>query len=191
MPNVSRPLGARPVMYFGGAMYTGAARLYHIPASDATALTIGDLVKLTGNGDANGVPSITRYAANTDLMIGSIVGFLPDRLYENQIFRTASTLRYVFVADDPNLVYEVQANAAFAATTDPGLNVGVTFTAVSTATGLSNMQLDMATKATTSTLPFRIVGLKQSVENDITDTSNMKVLVAVNNSQAKVGATGL
>lgn len=190
MANISRPFGFRPVMYQGGAKYSGQVRQYHVPASDGTALAPGDLVKLTGAGDANGVATVTRVTANTDLTVGAVVGFVADRTYENQIFRSASTLRYVLVADDPNLVYEAQANAAFAAATDPGLNAGVTFTAVG-ATGMSNMQIDMATKATTATLPVRILGLKQSVENDITDTSNLKVLVMINSHQFKVGTAGL
>lgn len=192
MANVSRPFGARPVMYKGGAVYSGAARMYCIPASDGTACTIGDLVKLVGTADANGVAIVARLSnGSTDVPVGAIVGFVYDKNYDSQIHRSASTLRYALVADDPNLLFEMQASGTYGYATDAGLNSGVTVTAISTTTGLSNMQVDLATKATTATLPVKIIGAKQGPDNDATDTSNVRLLVSLNNHAFSNGVTGV
>lgn len=192
MPNVSRPMGFRPVMYLGGACYTGQVRKYHIPASDGTAVAVGDLVKLVGTADANGVQTVTRVSDGAaDAPIGSVVGFVPDRAFESQTHRSASTLRYALVANDPNLVYEAQADEAITIAADIGLNAAVTVTAINTTTGVSNMQVDASTKATTATLPVKIIGLVSEPANDIADTTNLKVLCIINNHPYKAGVAGV
>lgn len=192
MANVSRPMGFRPIMYRGGAPYNGQARVYYVPASDSTALAVGDLVKLVGTADADGVQTITRVSDGAaDAPVGAVVGFVPDKTYEAQTHRTASTLRYAIVADDPNLVFEAQADEAITIATDIGLCAAVTVTAVTTATGVSNMQIDASTKATTATLPVKMIGLRSAPINDVTDTSNLKVLCIINNHPYKAGVAGV
>lgn len=192
MANVSRPLGFSPVMYQGGAVYNGQVRMYHLPASDGTAVAVGDLVKLVGTADANGVQTITRVSDGAaDAPVGAVVGFLPDKVYESQTHRSASTLRYAFVADDPNLVFEAQSDGALTVATDIGLNCAVTTTAVTAATGVSNMQIDISEKATTSTLPVKMIGLRSAPINDVSDTSNLKVLCIINNHPYKAGVAGV
>ena len=194
MPNVARVNGFKAVKYANGAMYNGQANLYFIPSSDATAVAIGDVVKLTGAADSQGVPAVTRMSnGSTDVAIGVVVGLGidPTNLNTPQ-FRVASTNRYVLVADDPNIVYEANCAGTAAYNADPGLNVGVSLGAgVSTTTGNSSMQADLATKATTSTLPFRIVGFVQRADMDYADTSNAKVLVAFNTHSARASVTGV
>ena len=48
MPNVSRIFGFRPSRYLSGAPYNGAMTKYFVTAGDATAIGVGDLVKLDG-----------------------------------------------------------------------------------------------------------------------------------------------
>jgi hypothetical protein len=181
MPNVSRVFGLRPVKHLGAAAYNGAVETFAILAADGTATFNGDAVKSSGTADANGVQAVIRMAANTDLPTGVVVGFQPDysNLYNPGQYRLASTARYAFVAVDPTIVYEVQANAA-TALADIGLNVGIAYTAGSTATGQSGMQADMATKATTNTLPLKIVGVVQRPDQDMSDSTNWKLLVTLN-----------
>lgn len=191
MANVSRTLGFRPVKFMSGAPWNGQAHMYCIPASDSTACSVGDLVKITGAADAEGVAIVARCSSDSDKPVGVIVGFTYDKTYESQIHRTASTLRYALVVDDPDVMFEVQASGTFGYATDPGLNCGVTYTAVSTSTGASNMVLDLSTKATTSTLPFRIMGVQPAPINDLSDTSNVKVVGVINNHQFKTAITGV
>ncbi len=183
MANVDRASGLSPVRHVAGAPWNGQAQRFAVLASDATALFVGDVVKHAGTADVNGVPAVTRATTNTDQMIGVVVGFIPD--YSNLNipgqYRAASTARYALVCTDPTVIYEVQAEGAVVVA-DTGLNVGLTFTAGSTATGTSGMEADMATKATTVTLPLKIFGWVQRPDVDIADSANMKLQVLLNNN---------
>ncbi len=180
MPTVSRVNGLRLVKTLTGPT-TGNLETFSVLSSDATALFVGDIVKSAGTADANGVQAVTRLTANNELPVGVITGFVPDysNLNSPQGYRAASTARMAFLAVDPALVFEVQATAA-TVLADIGLNVGVTFTAGSATTGLSGMVADMSTKATTATLPLKIVGVVQRPDQDMADSANWKLLVTLN-----------
>lgn len=192
MPNISRPSGLRPTKHINGSAWNGAVETFAVLASDATALFVGDVVKSAGTSDVNGVQAITRVTANTDLPTGVIVGFIPDysNLYLPSQYRVASTARYALVCVDPTVIYEVQATGT-TVVADVGLNAGVTFTAGSTATGVSGMQLDGATKATTATLPLKIVGWVQRPDVDVNDGTNMKLNVLLNTANYSGNTAGL
>lgn len=180
MPNVSRVFGLRMTKSLTGPTM-GNLETFSVLSSDATALFVGDLVKSSGTADANGVQSITRVTTNADLPVGVITGFLPDysNLNTPQGFRAASTARMAQLIIDPAAIFEVQATAA-TALADIGLNVGVTFTAGSSTTGLSGMVADMTTKATSAGLPLKIVGVVQRPDQDMADSANWKLLVTLN-----------
>lgn len=192
MANVSRPSGLRAARHITGGVYRGQIETYVIPASDATAVFVGDVVKLAGSADANGVATVTRVTANTDLPLGVVVGFEVDytNLNTPSQYRAASTLRKVFVNVDPGTLYEIQATGT-TVVADVGLNAGLTFTAGSTSTGVSGMELDATTKATTATLPLKIVGWVQRPDVDIADGTSMKVLVTLNTANLAGGTAGL
>jgi hypothetical protein len=196
MPNVSRPQGYRPVKHINGSPFNGQGTLYVMLAADATASAVGDLVDLSGAADANGIPAIARSAAANGPFLGAIVGFVPSGTspvdgalgtgtadLSLSGFRVASTLRYVFVADSPDLVFEAQGSGTFVWAADPGLNASTTTTAATANgnAGLSNMQVDLATKATTNTLGLKILGASRRVDNDTADTANVKLEVMINN----------
>ena len=192
MANVSRINGLRPVKHLSGSAWNGAQEAFSFLAADGTAAFVGDLVKVGGSADANGLAQATRTSADADLPIGVVVGFVPDysNLNAPAALRSASTARTAFVIVDPTVVYEIQADAA-AAITDIGLNVGLNYTAGSTVTGLSAMTAKMSTKATTATLPLKIVGVRQSPDQDMSYSSNWKLLVTVNtNVFGSAGTTG-
>jgi len=194
MANISRPNGYRPVKHLSGAPWNGQTQYFAILASNAVATGVGDLVMLDGAADANGVPSVGRVTnGSTSVPVGVVVGFVPDysNLYSPSQYRLASTLRYAFVCTDPTVVYEAQASGTYGIATDSGLNAGTTLTAVSTATGISGMQVDLATKATTNTLPVKILGVVQRPDNDVSDTSNLKLHVMINNGALSNGTTGV
>jgi len=90
------------------------------------------------------------------------------------VYRAASTDRYLLVADDPQIIYEVQyagtSVAAATITANVGLNGQFTTTAGSTVTGASGMQLDSSGLATTATLPLKIVGFPNRPDNIPGDT---------------------
>lgn len=92
MANVNAAKGFSPVRFSNGRPYNGAGNSYFVPASDATALFIGDPVILAGSADAKGVPTITRAtAAGGNYVSGVVIGFLPDPTNLTLTYRPAST----------------------------------------------------------------------------------------------------
>ena len=128
---------------------------------------------------------------DTELPVGVIVGFVPD--YSNlntPQYRLASTARQALVCVDPTVVYEVQSSGA-TVVADVGLNAGIVYTAGSTVTGISGMTLDIATKATTATLPLKILGVVQRPDADMADSSAWKLHVTLNSNNLAGNTAGL
>lgn len=182
MPNVSRINGFRPVNVTGQGPYTGRVAKY--VATDTNTMFVGDIVKFdgaTGAGAELGYRSITKITATTDVPCGVVVGFVPTPTNLNlpSSYKEASALdRVVMVADDPNAVFEAHAGSGLAGA-DVGLNVSVDVTAGSTTTGISGMFVDDSTEATTNTLIARIVGFKDSPDNELA-AAGQRVLIRFN-----------
>jgi len=183
MSSVSRINGLRPVKSITGAPYSGGTNVYF--SDDSSVIMVGDAVKLAGDArGASGVATVTRCAAG-DFAVGVVVGVLfsgmgdvtnmpPVSNLNTPIYKAASTGRYLIVADDPNLVYEVQYQATSVAaasiTALVGLNGDFLATAGNTSTGTSGFQLATAGTAVTSTLPLKIVGFPNRPDNIPGDT---------------------
>ena len=85
-----------------------------------------------------------------------------------------------YVCVDPDMLYEIQCSASFAAT-DVSSNADLTFaTAGSTTTGLSGVQLDSANIGTGATKQVKIHGIVN--RDDVETGTNCKVLVMINNA---------
>lgn len=167
MANPDSVFGARIISSFGLSPFSGKVHPYTVLASDASALFYGDVVKHTGTsapGSDNVEYPVVTLALEGDLPLGIVVGFLPDPDNLNRIYRPASTLRTVYVCDDPYVEFEMQANAAVVAT-DIGLNVDFDIGAGSTYTGISGTQLQMASKGAGSA-QARLVRLSNRQDND-------------------------
>lgn len=174
MANASVAFGLRPVRTVSGAPYTGAFREYSVPASDGTALYIGDLVTMVGTSSTvNGVAmqDVTR-SATGGVFQGVIVGVKPDT-QASLPYRAASTLRVVRVCDDPNMLFEIKDGASGTALTaaDVGLNADIVVVAGSTVTGYSGTTLNNATEATTNTLDVKLVEILNRSDNEIGSAS--------------------
>jgi len=209
MANTSKIAGFRAVKHTNGSPYNGQTNIYGVLASDGTALFVGDPVKLDGSGTAGGVASVTKATAGA-AVLGVVQAVIPAKMdpvtgamtagsiaLDTPQYRAASTAAYVLVADADDVVYEVEAvtgsNASYAfAVADIGLNADLATVAGSTTTGTSAAALDMATKATTATLQWKILGSVQRVDNEPTGNAT-KVLVKINNAimGGGTGATGV
>lgn len=197
MANTSRPLGLRPVSMITGAPWNGQVSMYLCPSADGTAVFVGDAVKTGGtagaagvvvNGiDVEGMATIAVAAAN-NVVRGVVVGFLPKQSDLTVLHREASTNRIALVVDDPNVVYEIQADGVGVAAADVGLNADFVATAGSTTTGQSAFVLNSSSLATTAGLNLRVLGLIKRVDNNI-GTSD-KVLVTLNSHEFKAGVAG-
>lgn len=174
MANPNNPTGLTPVRYLSGAPYNGAVNLYSVPANDPTALGIGDLVLDLGTSTTDskyGVTKDVKIAATTDVITGVVVAFLP-ATRDSSVFRAASTLRYAWVADDPNLLFEVQEGTGGTALTanDLGLNISFAIGSPSTVTGFSGTTVDNSTEATDNTLAAKLVSVSTKSGNAIGDS---------------------
>lgn len=190
MSNPNAAFGLRPVEDLNGAPYSGGARVYSVPASDATAIFVGDPVKLaSGSGQIiNGSPYRDVIRANTgDTIVGVCLGCIPDTRDSTQ-YRAASTQRRILVADSPNLLFEIQQSNTGTpfSVNNVGLNCNInTGTAGSTVTSYSGVVADNATGATTNTLDLKIIGMLDAPDNDIgsaagTGTLASRLLVRIN-----------
>jgi hypothetical protein len=202
MASVSRISGFRPVKSITGAPYSGGANVYFLAAGNSDVVMVGDAVKLAGDArSASGAPSVARCGA-TDYAVGVVVGILftgvanevtnvpPVNDLNTPIYRRTLTDRYILVADDPNLIYEVQyagtSVAAATITANVGQNGQFTTTAGSTTSGSSGMQLDSSGLATTNTLPLKIVGYPNRPDNTPGDVY-FSYYVKLNGSQMSSG----
>jgi len=189
MANTDIARGLVPVSYRNGAPYNGAANVYYVPASDGTALFTGDPVAPVNAGsETKGIPTVTRAtAAGGNYLMGSVVGIVSHGdpavtvQFSTVNYRAASTEMYVLVADDPNLLFEIQEDGVGGAmgVGAPSRNVDMVAGTGSTATGWSGFELDSSTLDTTNTLQFRIHRPVDRVDNDSTLT-NAKWLVSIN-----------
>jgi len=85
----------------------------------------------------------------------------------------------VIVADEPNQLFEVQADEAIALA-DVGLNADLQgHAAPSTAYKRSGMELDSSTKAVDSTLVVQILGIVEQADNEANAVNN-DVIVRIN-----------
>lgn len=183
MANPDIPRGLVPVGYVGGAPYNGAARVYSVAAGDGTRIGIGDPVTTAGVGTGqtiNGVLSIDVVRAATgDVITGVVVGVVPETA-TSLPYRAASTARQLLVADDPNLIFEIQEVSGGTALTanDIGLNADFVVADCSTVTGYSQVELNNATEAGTNTLDLKIIGFRNAPDNAIGE--HAKWLVRIN-----------
>lgn len=166
MANRDAVFGARLHGHLYG-VYQARVRPYVVLAADTTALYVGDFVKHTGTGGTSDydqtLPVVTQAAA-TEELVGVVVAFGASSDYLNQIYRTASTLRTVYVCDDPGALFEIQTSGT-AAVTDFGALADITVGTPSTVYGTSGMELDQTTVGSGTQL--EILGIEQRPDNEI------------------------
>jgi len=165
MASTANPQGFKPVGYVGGRPYAGATREYRILSGYATRIGENDIVRMGGSGDTTsegyivketGTASLSkplgvfRGCRYTDPNTGQIV-------YKNQYPGSISADDiWCFVADDPDLIMEVQASGAVAQAELHQNAALVQGSGTNTTNGVSSHHLNGATD-TTDTLPFRVL----------------------------------
>ena len=194
MANIDSPFGLKPVKYLGGAPWNGKANVYYIPATDGTAMFVGDAVKSAGSADATGkYPTVAQVAAG-DAVRGVVIGFAdnpyvmihPDT--PNRTYRPASTAMYCLVVDDPNVIFEIQEDSVGAAlaAVDVGLSADLVVGSGSTANGKSGIELDSSSKVTTAAT-CKILRLVDREDNVLGDNAKWEVLIAEHEMKLATG----
>ena len=177
MANAVGPRGFVPSRYLDASSWNGASNMYYIPSTDGSQFNVGDPVKAVATGDTNGVPGVQK-AAGTDTVRGVIVGVLAanpndpslvginlDLTIQN-IPATKTKAYYVMVADDPQIIYEVQDDGA-AVLDATACNKNASFIVANPTAPQQNSasSLSAASVATTQGLNLRILGLAQKPNN--------------------------
>jgi len=193
MANVDNANGLSPVRYISGAPYNGATNMYAVPASDSAATYIGQMVRLAGDAATHApsgaiVPTVA--AATTGQPVIGVVVSIADPVVDSLLYRAASTLRYVNVADDPNLLFEVQCNGTLTTTMIGNVADASTMSTGTAGTGRSLTELNIATVSASGdgTEDFLIVGFSRRVDNEM--GADAKVLVRLNNHALVDGTAG-
>jgi len=194
MANKDAAFGLRPAHMMGGAPYSGGQSRYRIANNQSGAIFQGDLVKqLTGG-------TVSRAAASSTVpVVGVFNGCqYTDPTTSEQVFSNyypgsiAADDIIAFIVDDPNVVFEVQADDTF-----PVADLFGNFDIVDqtstgdTRSGRSNMELDVTTGATTTTLPLKAIDISQDPDNDDVANANTNVMVVIQNHIAGVKSAGL
>ena len=189
MANPNTPYGLRPYAYMSGAPYNGAARTYYVPVGNATALFFGDPVQIvTNSSDGNGVQTAEiATAGGGTYVLGCFAGISNNAgsttipLLQSQTpYLPASTAAYIYVTDDPFLLYAIQEDSVGGAMVSgaSGRNADLVAGSGSTVTSQSGWQLDSSTLQTTNTLQLRIIQMLQQADNAV--GVNAKWLVKTN-----------
>lgn len=196
MANVNKPNGFSPVGNLLGGKWNEQGRVYAIPTSDTTnSYAIGDCVMSASGSDSTGIRYIQKWGGATTtsaLPLGIIVGIrvadpsvslVGTTLDLTQTYITAGTrtsVRYVYVVDDPFVLFEAQFNATGATAAQLSMNSAVTIsaanqTSLSTSSPFSDMVL--SSPAVTATLPIRLLGAVQRIDNEVTTAASPYVRV--------------
>jgi hypothetical protein len=193
MANQDAAFGMRPVRMVGGAPYTGGQSRYRIAANYGTSIFQGDMVaQVTGgtvevHADGGTVPVVGVFngCQYTDPTSG-------EQVYSNYYPASTNASDIIaFIIDDPNVVYEVQADAAFPVADLFGNFDIVYTTAGSTVTGISGAELEVSTGGTATTLPIKALDISGDPENSDVSAANTNVLVVIQNSIYGVKGAGL
>jgi len=191
MANTDAPFGFRAVGKAGGP-YSGATQRCSIIATDATATFIGDAVMLDGSING-GYPGVTQAISTLGLVYGVVTSFDadPSSSLDDQ-YRKALTLRYCNVVSVIDQEFEAQQDGDLAAAS-AGLNADFIKThSGNTTYGISGMEIDSTTEATTSTLDLQLVRPVDRADNDATGTTS-KWIVRFNTprtAQSGLGSVG-
>jgi hypothetical protein len=193
MANKDAAFGMKPVRMIGGAPYTGGQSRYRIAANYGTSIFQGDMVaQVTGgtvevHADGGTVPVVGVFngCMYTDPTSG-------EQVFSNYYPASTNASDLIaFIIDDPDVVYEVQADDTFPVTDLFG-NFDIVYTSAgSTSTGISGAELDVTTGATTTNLPIKAIDISEDPNNSDTGAANTNVLVVIQNSIFGVKSAGL
>jgi len=183
MANKNAPFGLKPVRMMSGAPYSGGQSRYRIASGATTPIFQGDLVTQLTAG------VLGRHAATgTVPIVGVFNGVSFTNSEGEQIFSnhyagsiTSSDI-IANVIDHPNVVFEVQCNAAF-----PVADIFGNFDIVDgspvgdTKSGRSNTECAVSTGNTTATLPLKVLDISEDPDNSDVGSTDTNVLCVIQN----------
>lgn len=195
MANKNSPFGLA-VARSQSAYHAGETKHYYVPASNASAIYIGDLVVKTGESNATEIlghkagslPAVAK-ASNSGAVTGVVVGVLPDGVIYGRGKIAAGQEAVVLVADSLNTKFNIQCSGELTSTMI-GQNANITAgTAGNDFTGVSASTLDVSSVSNTSDLQLKIIGLADYDLNEMGDYAVVEVMI--NNSTEAHNTAGI
>ena len=207
MPNVFTPSGFTPVRRVDGAAWTANVTQYKIAANNSHSFFQGDPVIRLATGYIDGGAGINPAALPANGIVGIFMGCerlstaTGSKVWSNRFTGDANADVDVWVVDDPYVVYRVWVGTGASSAAggpvvlaDVGNNINFQVGTGNTFSGISGSYVDYATKATTVSLPFTIIGQVTQPPGlngtDITTAGNL-IEVTMNLSQYRAGVTGV
>jgi hypothetical protein len=199
MATTAAPYGLKAVNLVGGQPYAGSTRQLKIASGYAANIYNGSVVSIVAAGT---VEIVSEVGSNADAFPAGTVGVFVGCSYtdpntKQKLFSqywptgTVAADAVAYVIDDPDVVFQIQADDTLAQTA-LGINIPVVNpTAGSTTTGNSTMAADASAIAVTDTLAFKIIDFVDSTTSSVGDTYT-DVLVKFNpKSHAYTNGTGI
>ena len=200
MANNDAAFGFRPVRMIGGSYNSSGQSEYRITTSTAsysTKIYQGDVVTQATTGVVTRIARADGGSATSEIIVGVFNGCFytapptSTPTWSNYWPGNAATDAVGFFIDDPMVVFEIQADAAFPVTDLWGnFDIVDQSTVGDTTSGRSNVELDVSTGATTATLPMKALNISGDPENSDTSAANTNVYVVIQNhlfGQKQVG----
>lgn len=187
--NKDAAMGMIPIQHFDGSSWNGKVKEYIIPATDGSAVGLGDPVMILEGGSDEGIPYCIKRTAGSPIL-GIVVGFKPESVETlDQIYRLANVKRTAMVCVAPDVIYEVQEDSLIStlAAADISKFADITATAVSATTGQSTVELDSDSVVST-TADVRILNLVHRPDNAIGDNAKWHVLINISAFKADIFA---
>ena len=199
MATTAAPYGLKAVNLVGGQPYAGSTRQLKIASGYAANIYNGSVVSIVAAGT---VEIVSEVGSNADAFPAGTVGVFVGCSYtdpntKQKLFSqywptgTVAADAVAYVIDDPDVVFQIQADDTLAQTA-LGINIPVVNpTAGSTTTGNSTMAADASAIAVTNTLAFKIIDFVDSTTSSVGDTYT-DILVKFNPlSHAYTNGTGI
>ena len=193
MANATNYWGLRPVKHLGGAPWNGVTEKCYIGSDYATALYIGDPVKINtdltaAHADAM-YTSVEQAAVVTTSPIYGVITSFDDIEGATTIYKPASQERYINVCVDPTVIYHIRGDGTGTPIYDwPFSNACMTRGTASTITGLSGISLDESTPAQAIADPLLILRAANLPDNELGDNCIWEVMI--NTHQLRAAGTG-
>lgn len=192
MANVTEKFGLRPSRQLNGSPFINAQNRYRVASNNSTSIYQGDVVIPFASGN------VGRAIANTST---PVVGVFNGCFYTDPTTQKPTWSNYLpgstvasdiiaFIIDGPDTVFEINANATFAVA-DIFKNFSISNETGNTKTGISFVQLDVATSGTDSTYLVQAIDISGDVLNSDVAVSNANVLVRINNHFYRSATSGL
>ena len=205
MANPTYNVGLKPVNSRDGRPWDGPVSRYHIPASYATNVFIGDAVVKTGTSNAavvetcagkyaiGSLPDVNRVTVGDgNAITGVVIGFDPIPTALGRKYGVASTARVALVVDDPKARFHIRDDGAAAlAITSVGLNAVLIEGTGNTTTGISGLKLDTNSDVPAADASNQLTILRLADIHDNVIGVNAVWEVSINQHTESDGALGI